>query len=69
MNVSYGRYHDAVGKPWLFPAWISAEREWALSHNASRIMISMQYYALMAALRQAKERYDVLAIAAAAAVR
>ncbi|MFJ9590753.1 HpcH/HpaI aldolase family protein [Streptomyces acidicola] len=60
---------DAVGKPWLFPAWTPAEQEWALSRNASRVLISMQYYTLMAALRQAKESYDVLAIAAKAAAR
>jgi 4-hydroxy-2-oxoheptanedioate aldolase len=53
---------NAVGKPWLYPGWSAAEQEWALSRGASRIMISMQYYALMGAFRQAKDAYDVLAL-------
>jgi 4-hydroxy-2-oxoheptanedioate aldolase len=55
---------DAVGKPCLFPAWSAAEQAWALDRNVSRIMVTMQYYALMGAFRQAKESFDVLAGAA-----
>lgn len=53
----------AEGKSWLFPAWTEAEQRWALENEAPLILISVQYHLLKAALRQAKESFDVLAIA------
>ncbi len=54
---------NAVGKPWLYPAWSQPEQEWALERGASRILVTMQYYALIGAFKQAKDAFDVLAAA------
>lgn len=54
----------AAGKSWLFPAWTAQEQRWAIENEAPLLMIGVQYHFIKSALRQAKESYDVLEIAA-----
>ncbi|MBV7518972.1 aldolase/citrate lyase family protein [Ensifer sp. ENS12] len=54
----------AAGKSWLFPAWTEREQRWALDNEAPLMLIAVQYHFLRAALSQAKEAFDVLAIGA-----
>lgn len=51
---------EAVGKPWIFPAWTPEEQEWALEINAPMIMLGMQYYTMLGALAQTRNRFDLL---------
>lgn len=51
---------NSVGKPWIFPAWSPEEQEWALQNNAPMIMLGMQYYTMLGALTQTKNRFDLL---------
>lgn len=57
---------DAVGKPWIYPAWTPAEQEWALGHSSPMILLGMQYYVMLGALMGAKQSFDVLEVAARA---
>lgn len=34
-----------AGKPWIFPAWHSSEKQFALEHNAAQIVLTMEHAA------------------------
>jgi 4-hydroxy-2-oxoheptanedioate aldolase len=40
-----------AGKPWMFPAWNSAEKQFAVGHKASHIVLTMEHAALMKGLQ------------------
>ncbi|MNR43954.1 hypothetical protein D3C85_1626330 [compost metagenome] len=42
----------SAGKPWIFPAWSPEEKSFACQHDAERIFIAMEQFALAAGLRQ-----------------
>lgn len=44
-----------AGKPWIFPAWNSAEKLFALEHGAERIILTMEHSAMLAGLRASME--------------
>jgi 4-hydroxy-2-oxoheptanedioate aldolase len=41
----------AAKKPWIFPAWNSDEKRFALEHGAAQIVVTMEYSALANGLR------------------
>jgi len=40
-----------AGKPWVFPAWTSAEKQFAVNHGAAQIVVTMEHAAMMKGLQ------------------
>lgn len=51
----------AAGKPWIFPAWNSAEKQFAVDHNAAQIVLTMEHAALMNGMRSSLEEMRKIA--------
>ncbi|WP_420000019.1 HpcH/HpaI aldolase family protein [Streptomyces boninensis] len=43
----------SAGKPWVLPAWSTAEKSFALAHGADQLVLTMQHGALAAGFRAA----------------
>lgn len=44
-----------AGKPWLIPAWSTAEKRFAIEHGADQIVLTMEHSALLAGMRMSLE--------------
>lgn len=44
-----------AGKAWIFPAWNSAEKQFAVEHDAAQIILTMEYSALMGGFQSSLE--------------
>lgn len=53
----------AANKPWIFPAWNTAEKRFALDHGAAQIVATMEFTALGAGLRATMNEMRQLALA------
>ncbi|WP_033287910.1 HpcH/HpaI aldolase family protein [Amycolatopsis jejuensis] len=50
----------AAGKPWILPAWSREEKEFALTHGAGQLALTMQHGALVAGFRAALDETRAL---------
>ena len=56
----------SAGKSWIFPAWNSTEKKFALQHNAARIVLTMEHTALLNGLQLSLDEMREMGGAAAA---
>lgn len=59
----FERIADAAaraGKPWLIPAWSSAEKQFALDHGAQQIVLTMEHSALLTGMRSALDEIKAM---------
>lgn len=49
-----------AGKPWIIPAWSSAEKRFAVEHGAGQIVLTMEHSALLAGMRASMEEIQSL---------
>jgi 4-hydroxy-2-oxoheptanedioate aldolase len=49
-----------AGKPWLFPAWSSAEKHFAVAHGAAQIVVTMEHAALMSGLQASLDEMQAI---------
>ena len=49
-----------AGKPWIFPAWTSAEKQFAVDHGAEQIVVTMEHAALMSGMQASLEEIQAI---------